>query len=82
MALFEGAQFVRELALEVVALLQQQQKDLAQQRQLLEAQSKKMDAQSKEMDAQSKQIAGLKQELDVLRAHSPIAKMFGSLVSR
>jgi hypothetical protein len=44
---------------EVIALLQQQQKDLAQQRKLLEA--------------QSRQIAGLKQELDVLRAPSPVA---------
>jgi outer membrane DcaP-like protein len=43
---------------EVIALLRQQQEDLAQQRQLLES--------------QSKEIAGLKRELDVLRA--PVAE--------
>jgi len=43
---------------EIIALLQQQQKDLAEQRQLLEA--------------QSKQITGLKQELDILRAPTPV----------
>jgi DcaP outer membrane protein len=42
---------------EVIALLRQQQQDLAQQRKLLQH--------------QSQQIAGLKRELDVLRAPSP-----------
>jgi len=44
---------------EVIALLQQQQKDLSEQKELLQA--------------QSLQIAGLKQELDILRAPTPTA---------
>ena len=44
---------------EVIALLQQQQKDLSEQKELLQA--------------QAQEIAGLKQELDVLRAPVPTA---------
>ncbi|RLA58579.1 MAG: hypothetical protein DRR04_10665 [Gammaproteobacteria bacterium] len=44
---------------EVIALLQQQQKDLSEQKELLQA--------------QSLEIAGLKQELDILRAPTPTA---------
>jgi len=42
---------------EVIALLQQQQKDLSEQKELLQA--------------QTEEIAGLKQELDILRAPAP-----------
>ena len=42
---------------EIIALLQQQQKDIAEQRKLLED--------------QSKEISGLKQEIDILRAPTP-----------
>jgi hypothetical protein len=58
---------------EVIALLQQQQKDLAQQRQLLEAQSR-------EMEAQSQEIAGLKRELDGL--HSTSTPMSEQAIAR
>jgi hypothetical protein len=44
---------------EVIALLQQQQKDLSEQKELLQA--------------QAQEIAGLKQELDILRAPTPTA---------
>ena len=53
---------------QVIALLQQQQKDLAKQREELAGQREELARQQKLLASQAQQITSLKDELDVLRA--------------